>query len=311
MPELFVTIVWSVAGAALLATLMGCASQWGWLFDLSSHFRLQYAWLLGICTVLFVALRQPLGAGATMAGMLINVWSILPVYVRRPSQQNSRTFRAMSANLWTRNRSYEKVRRYLRTINADFMVLQEVHDEWLSALQELRGDYPFSKWVSLRGGFGLLLLSRLPVEQVDVVPTGTAGLPSIVARLQLGEERLTVIGTHPHSPTTPRRTAFRNRHLAHLAEMVAAQRGPVMVLGDLNTTSWTEAFQQFLQHAKLQDSRVGFGLQPTWPVFLPFLGIPIDHCAASSDVIIVQRRVGSNIGSDHYPIIVDFAIGAP
>ena len=300
--------VWVAVGLVWAATLMGCASRWGWLCDLASHFRVQYAWLLGFCAVLFVALHQPLGVVMAAGGLLVNLRFILPVYVRRPSRAHGRTFRGMSVNLWRINRAYEKACRYVRAVNPDFIVFQEVSDEWQVALRELQADYPFSKGANLAGGFGLLLLSRLPIERAEVIPTGVAGLPSIVAHLQLDEHRLTVIGTHPHSPVTPRRMRFRNHHLAHLAEVVLAQRGPVMVLGDFNTTSWTAAFQALLQRAKLQDSRTGFGLQPTWPSFMLFLRIPIDHCLVSSEIVVSQRRVGSYIGSDHYPVIVDFAI---
>lgn len=302
------TGLWIAVGLLWAATLMGCGTHWSWLCDLASHFRLQYAWVLGVCAALFVVLLQPLGAGVAVAGVLANLWFIVPLHVRPHAQQGGRTFRAMSINLWLINHAYDRVRQCLRTLNPDFVVFQEVSEQWLAALQELSAEYPFSKEVSLHGGFGLLLLSRLPVERVDVIPTGTAGLPSIIAHLRLDDQRLTVIGTHPHSPISPRRAKFRNRHLAHLAEVVSAQSGPVMVLGDLNTTSWTTAFQECLQRAHLHDSRVGFGLQPTWPSYLPWLRIPIDHCLVSSEIIVSQRRVGPHIGSDHFPIAIDFSI---
>lgn len=41
---------------------------------------------------------------------------------------------------------------------------------------------------------------------------------------------------------------------------------------------------------------------------LPFMLIPIDHCLVSNDIIILDRRIGSNVGSDHYPIYIELGL---
>lgn len=38
------------------------------------------------------------------------------------------------------------------------------------------------------------------------------------------------------------------------------------------------------------------------------MSIPIDHCLHSPDITVINRRVGSDVGSDHYPLIIDFSI---
>lgn len=80
-----------------------------------------------------------------------------------------------------------------------------------------------------------------------------------------------------------------------------------MLLGDLNVTPWSKHFQQLLDRTGLLDSSSGYGVQPSWPNFSWLLRIPIDHCLHSSDIVIDQRKVGPDVGSDHYPIIVDFS----
>ena len=90
-------------------------------------------------------------------------------------------------------------------------------------------------------------------------------------------------------------------------ELARAAPNPVMVLGDLNATSWTPYFAELILAGGLSDSRRGFGVASTWPGFMPLpLRIPIDHCLVSREIGVRERRVGQPVGSDHRPIVVDF-----
>ncbi|HOT74326.1 MAG TPA: hypothetical protein PK467_00955 [Candidatus Wallbacteria bacterium] len=60
--------------------------------------------------------------------------------------------------------------------------------------------------------------------------------------------------------------------------------------------------------ACLKNSAEGFGLFPSWPSHMPPLRIPIDHCLYSAGVTILKVFKGRFIGSDHFPIIVDFMV---
>jgi endonuclease/exonuclease/phosphatase (EEP) superfamily protein YafD len=84
-----------------------------------------------------------------------------------------------------------------------------------------------------------------------------------------------------------------------------------MVLGDLNTTSWSPYFRDLVADSGLLDSRRGFGVEPSWPSFgLPLLRIPIDHGLVSPAVSVLDRRIGPAAGSDHLPLVIDFALPA-
>jgi endonuclease/exonuclease/phosphatase (EEP) superfamily protein YafD len=84
--------------------------------------------------------------------------------------------------------------------------------------------------------------------------------------------------------------------------------GALVLLGDLNTTSWSPHFRDLINTAGLKDSRAGFGIQPTWPAGTPPLWIPLDHCLVSPEIKVHDRRVGPNVGSDHFPVIVEFSL---
>ena len=241
--------------------------------------------------------------------MLINGLLIAPVYGRRAPVVPSELFRALSANLWIYNHSYEQVRRFLRDAKADLVILQEVTEAWRQALGDVLAEYHCAEAEPFPGGFGVFVLSRAPIERTEIARSGSAILPSVIVRIRLHGKPVTVIGAHPRSPTSPARARRRNWQLAELAGVVQRQEGPVLVMGDLNTTSWSDAFQRFLRATRLRDSRRGFGLQPTWPAQIPWLRIPIDHCLVSPEIIVHRRQVGRRIGSDHLPIVVDFSLG--
>ncbi len=311
VPTWLVTFTWSIVGLASLGTIMGWFAHRGWLFDLASHFRWQYAWLLGASTVVLLAQQWP-GAIAAGGMMCLNLRAILPTRaaVSSTAQSRQRTTRALLLNvLWT-NRSHERVKRFIRETKPDFGVLVEISTEWIAALRELETAYAFTKVVMHTEHFGLFFFSRVPVERLKVIRLGATSLPSIWASVRIDETPLTVIATHPHSPKSPLRTRWRNQQLGALAEFVREHPPtPLMVLGDLNTTPWNPAFQQLIRKTRLRDSRNGFGNQPTWPVLVPLLGIPIDHCLVSPEIIVTKRSVGPSVGSDHYPVIIDFSIG--
>jgi endonuclease/exonuclease/phosphatase (EEP) superfamily protein YafD len=119
---------------------------------------------------------------------------------------------------------------------------------------------------------------------------------------------LTLIATQTRAPLTPGRTVDRREHLQQLAHFVAGRPEAILLLGDLNATAWSPIVRDFLRTSGLHDGRFGFGLQASWPTFLPALAIPIDHALISSGVTIRNFAKGPDIGSDHYPILIDFSL---
>ncbi|MBI3996411.1 MAG: endonuclease/exonuclease/phosphatase family protein [Candidatus Omnitrophica bacterium] len=302
-------ILRGIAGLASLATVMGLLARWSWLCELASHFCVQYVWILSLSGIALLILRQVPEGLFAISMALLNLLAITPLHRRAPTRKAARTYRALMANVLSGNQAHDKVHRLLRETQPDVVVLVEINERWLEALQPLTDTYTFTNHVLLPGGFGIVLLSRVPVERTQIVRLRATGLPLLVVGLMLQDQRVTIIGTHPVAPTNPFRTKHRNQHLADLAEFVLVQNRPTMVLGDLNTTSWSPGFQHLMRRARLRDSRVGFGVQPSWPSMAPSpLRIPIDHCLVSHHIIVHQRRIGPHIGSDHYPIIVDFSV---
>lgn len=102
-------------------------------------------------------------------------------------------------------------------------------------------------------------------------------------------------------------TTLRNEQLEELVKTVDTTT-PTILIGDLNTSCWGSSFKRLLKNSKLKNSSKGFGFQPTWPAGTPILFTAIDHMLHSDNIVIVDRRIGKNVGSDHLPLIVDFVV---
>ncbi len=184
----------------------------------------------------------------------------------------------------------------------------EVTDGWHDVIDALKDDYPYSKAVPRPDNFGIALMSRIPLDEVQVREFGDAGLPSIVARLEWSGERLTLIGTHPLNPGTIGSWRLRNDQFQALADFCRATTGPLILAGDFNSTSWSAHFDTLLDGTRLRDTRAGFGVQVSWPAWSALLRIPIDHCLVSPELAVRDRFIGPHIGSDHYPVVVDLVL---
>jgi endonuclease/exonuclease/phosphatase (EEP) superfamily protein YafD len=240
---------------------------------------------------------------------LVNAWYIAPLYLpQRHQPVSGPACRAVSANVHTSNRDAGPFLEFIGSVRPDVILAMEVDDRWQRALEQLLGDYPFSVIRPRPDNFGIALLSRHPIISQRVESLDDSGVPTIIASIDCEGRPLNVVGTHPLPPVGARRTELRNQHLEALGELVAEFSGPVVVLGDLNTTSWSPRFHELLQQSGLRDSRQGFGVQPTWPTAPWVLRIPIDHALISRDLFVKQRFVGRDIGSDHLPIVITIGV---
>jgi endonuclease/exonuclease/phosphatase (EEP) superfamily protein YafD len=298
--------------AVAAAALAGYCGRFGWLCELCSHFRLQYGVLLAACSFGYLAGRRWRVGIATGFLSAANLCLVVSIGVPHPKPEDRTVVRAVLCNVLATNEDHQQLLEFLRTTNPDLVVLVEVSFDWATALHALDNTYPYRRVSPANRGWGMALYSRLPLDDIEQDMIGGDGSAlAIVARLRIDGQPLTVIGTHPWSPMSARRLDFRNRQLSDLAALVRRQHGPVVLLADLNTSPWSPYFQDLLSASRLRDSRQGFGFQASWPTYFGFAGIPIDHCLVSPEIAVHQRTIGPNLGSDHFPVVVDFSIWSP
>lgn len=276
--------------------------------QLFTHFRLQYVVVSLSLLLLFKYLRSPWLIGALAASLVLNAIVVLPWYVGEDETSGGVELKLLHANVLSSNTEYDRLISLLDTEAPDLVMLQEVSPDWLVALDELRADYPYSYAEAREGNFGIALFSRVPLKSVSHFDSPPFGYPTIVASLDIDGQVLHFIGTHPMIPVSGDFYDARNEQLAGVARLLGKQAEPKILVGDLNLSQWDVNYIHLEQQGGVRNARKGFGILPTWPVFMPFAMIPIDHVLVSETISVTGFYSGPRIGSDHLPLIVTFSL---
>jgi endonuclease/exonuclease/phosphatase (EEP) superfamily protein YafD len=251
-------------------------------------------------------------AAALLVPLIVNVCLVAPFYLpRATAMPTDDTVRVMSANVHSSNHGHDDLLNVIHDHRPDLLLILEYTRQWQEALSELTAEYPYTYFVPRAGNFGMALYSRLRLRSVHVSRLGHSGPECLRADIEVSRQSLRLVGVHTFPPVSATASAARDFQFSEIARIVQKQRGPCVVIGDLNCTSWSPQFRRLLRACRLRDSRRGFGVQATWPDQAKPLMIPIDHCLVTAEVTVCDRRVTRSIGSDHRGIIVDLAISAP
>ena len=301
---------WLLTALLITAAVLTSFGRSCWACELLSHFPAQLALVALIPCVTFavVGRRRDLVIAAAVAAW--NVAALVPFYasvptVLVPPPADARVIRVVAVNVAAENRDRARVIGFVRATRPDVLVVTELNDFWVRALDAVAADFPIRRLEPRDSHYGIALMSRLPLTILDDKP---AGAHAVVARLP--QPRLTIVGTHAFPPLSPQLLLRRNQEFAALAAFVRRQAEPVVLVGDLNSSSWSPAFRDLLRDAGLRDTRLGRGVQSTWPAWLPMVQIPIDHALVSPGVRVHGRFVGDRVGSDHLPVVLDFSVDA-
>ena len=311
-------IVRSLAIVVLASALLSLLARHWWISDLIANLRIQLLLsLIGITAVCFVA-RQKKTAVVLSAVLLWQISWILPVMSHAPRPAASFALKVCTINVLTQNMQYDRIIAALKKADPDIIAVLELGTTLERKLMaEFRNIYPHRVMEpNDSGNFGIGLLSKLPLQDARIFKLSTAQLPSIQATARWNGQTLHLMATHPIPPVNSQYFAARNDHLNRLAERIRnlnedSAGQPVIVLGDLNLTPWSPIYADFLQQSSLKDSLGGDGissLRPTWyrwPWF-PF-GLILDHGFASPNLVCTRRSVLEDIGSDHRPVLLEYA----
>ena len=289
--------------AALLAPL-------GWPFELFVHFRWQLgaaalALLLAslvlrrpwMMVIAFVTVAMQWLPGALLAGRA-------SAHEPTASTCSGDPLRVVTANAWFMNADHAALVGWLNRSEADIIALQEITPRWVAALEPLARQYPYRKFVPRDDPYGIALLSRWPIDDVQSVDFSGDGMPSLVANVVVHGRKLQVIALHARWPVMPELQVARDRALQQAAALALTQPGATILLGDLNLTPYAPAFARLVSESGLRDAFDGEAWRPTWQAGFWPLALPIDHVLVPRRGCVTGHEIGPYVGSDHRPLQV-------
>ena len=297
-----------VAGAALLlalTSLLAYLGRFSWVLDNLASFRPQLTAGLAIAGLFLLLGRWPKMAALIAVVALINAATLLPLFISVGTAPGPPDVRILSFNLLSDNKHFDEVIEFIRSTDADLVVLHEASLPWEEAIAEADLDYAMTITRHPEDIFGSLVLAPTGA-MVESFGFRIADPRAVEIKLPAG---LSVLAIHPISPSSPRRAGLRDQQLALAGDWVKEQLSPVVVVGDFNAGPFSYAYRNLRRETGLADSIRGYGLETTYPAQAwPIVRVSIDHLLYSEGVEIVDRTLGPSLGSDHFPLLVDLSL---
>lgn len=299
-------------------SLIGFGAKYWWVGEMLSQPRPQYAFALVLCLP-FLVWRFRRAGWLTLIPLILNLSTFAPLYLspQIDSLPVTRRYTALHYNLDNTISNHDIAFAYLRDHPVDILSLQELTPEVADRLlQELPGYFVAHSHPMTNSHGSVVLVAK--DSGIQVRSAGVVHLPEYSVRpiieviFEIQGHSVAFLSLHVIRPVSDWNTDFQQTEFASAAKWSRErqdQRQAVLMMGDFNSTSWSMNFRQLQKAGHLLNSEQGFGVEPTWPVRLPFLfTIPIDHCLHSPEIVIVDRFTGPFLGSDHAPLHIEFLL---
>jgi len=293
-------------------TIGGYFSKYVWYFDLFSHFRVHYFAFFLIMSILCLILKRRKLFLFSLILCLSNLAHIIPLYIpygtfNSEITNDSMEIKIVHLNVLTSNQDYQSTIKYIEDKKPDIVALNEVNQSWIDNL-ELSKEYKYSVEEIREDNFGIAIYSKIELNNPRIEYFGDADVPSAAAEFYAGDKEISILATHPFPPANKNGVKLRNNQFDSIVQNRKGFKESMILLGDLNTTSWSHGFQSLVRGMDLYDSRRGYGIGFSWSTTLPIISVPIDHCLVSKEIKVLKREIGPNLGSDHRPIFVELSI---
>ncbi len=263
-----------------------------------SHLKKQYFLLLFTVVALFLDGYR-----------ILPYTPIYPIESKKVEAKSSESVvSVLISNVYQKNQSSKDLLELIKKKSPDMILLLEINEEWIGRLEELKKEYPYIVSRPLENTYGLAFYSRLKIVNSTIHFLVETDVPSVQATIETRNGRhIEIFGVHPKPPVPSAGNSIeRDAELILIAKAAVKIKTPVLVLGDLNDVAWSHTSRLFRRISELKDPRVGRGVYPTFPVYLPFWRFPLDYVFHSTQLNLVEIERLEDIGSDHFPLMVTF-----
>jgi len=214
-------------------------------------------------------------------------------------------------NVYQDNDQYEKLIQKVKSHDPDILLLLETNEDWRKEMKPLIDSFPYNIKAIQENTYGMMMLTKLkPLEQrIDKLSDDE--IPSIECLVKIMDQKIRIRGLHPKPPIPgeAKTSKQKDEEFAEAAKRISQLPDDELkiVIGDLNDVVWSKASKKFKKTSGLKDPRVGRGTYSTFPTYFP-IRFPLDHIFCSSELLLSKLKVLENIGSDHFPIYVEFCV---
>ena len=213
----------------------------------------------------------------------------------------------MVTNVLMTNRNAEGCLDIVADVNPDILLMVETDQWWCEQMQPLKEKYRHFVEFPEDNTYGMLLYSKLPIEQYDVKFLVENHIPSIHAELSLPSgQRFNLHCVHPEppSPSESETSTQRDAELLIVGKKLLDEDKPTIVAGDLNDVAWSYTTRLFIKVSRLLDPRMGRGFFSTFHAKYWLMRWPLDHVFISPHFKLLDLKRLPYYGSDHFPIYI-------
>lgn len=293
---------WACAIAAILAQ----GGRFDGRLDVLTHFAPLYivGGLLTASASLFVAKRRLpiiLAAIAITSSSALMAPELLRTQSLRAPPNASEQIKLIQFNAALDAQALDDRLAWLAKEDPDILVVEDSREVFQTAVA-----HRLNRSMACGRTCGVAIFTRTPPVEIESPRRGRYGLGPSIAVAHMTDKRgpFPVVGVHYTWPTEIRTHHENSIRLLQILKPMRTER--MIVAGDFNSTPWSFARRR-------DDAAIGLERRtqalPTWPANGP-LGVaflPIDHVYAGRDWRTVSIRRGPQLGSDHYPIVVQLA----
>jgi endonuclease/exonuclease/phosphatase (EEP) superfamily protein YafD len=315
-------LVWYASGIIfyLIARFI-IKADWRWLLLLHNTLPYLFAPML-IALGIALLMRSQRLIGVYLLLSLINTLWIVPILLPalNPPIAKDSQLRLVSFNVFPENSELDRAVEWLLSQDADVIFLQEIPED-TNAFSPLADAYPYSASQDIQTGSAVF--SRYPITSEETI--NLADTPQQRLVLQVNEHEITIYNLHLYMPLNDNEDDMlllrydetrRNTQIEQLLSAAAEETGFILLLGDFNMSEFSPIYAQI--NAQFHDAYrvVSGGIGATWPAgaseelddYLPPL-IRLDYLWYSDGLEAYSASVGTSLGSDHLPFIME--VGFP
>ena len=306
-------LVFVLAALAATGTTLSLLTSYRWYIRMWDFPRVALILVAALALIMAIPVLTGLARTVVVVAMVLVIgWQGFRIYPYTPLAKTEvakavinkeNCLSAFSFNVLQTNRDYDRTIKLIDREDPDIVLLLETDEGWETALKPVIDRYPHRQSAPLGNLYGLIFLSRLPVEDAEITWLIDTETPSVFATISTNAgAKFRFIGLHPRPPAPGENTEKRDAEIAIAARHAKLTDLPVLAMGDFNDVAWSRTSQMFKRIGGYLDPRVGRGLYATFPANLPGLRWPLDHLFMSPDFTLVNMDVLENVGSDHLPV---------